>query len=181
MTQPTSNKQRAACALLLIAIACTVACKGRKVRTAGTDEEAPRMASVLNMGDPKVEPQLITGFYGVEAGAWRWAARQFTVTLRPPFGSAQKGAKLTMKLTVPQVVIDKNKSITVSGTIGNAPLPPETYTTAGDYVYVRDVPASALTGDSVRADFQVDKAMPPAPPDIRELAVIVLSIGLEGK
>src|SRR4051794_5345371 len=112
MTQPTSAQRRAACALLLITLAFTVACKGRKVRTAGTDEETPRMASVLNMGDPKNEPQLITGFYGVEAGAGRWAGRQFTVTLRPPFGSAQKGAKLTMKLTVPQVVIDKNKTIT---------------------------------------------------------------------
>src|SRR5881227_2271236 len=102
MTKPFFA-QRAPCALLLLAVALAPACKGRKVRSRGTDEETYRMASVLNMGDPKVEPQLVTGLYGFEAGAWRWAAKQFTVTLRPPFGSAQKGAKLSAKLTVPPV------------------------------------------------------------------------------
>ena len=37
------------------------------------------MQSILNMGDPKIEPQLVNGFHGVEAGAWRWTAKQFTV------------------------------------------------------------------------------------------------------
>src|SRR5258706_7820763 len=93
--------RRAICAMVLVTVALAPACKGRKVRSGATDEETPRMASVLNMGDPKAEPQLVTGFYGVEAGAWRWVAKQFTLTLKPPFGSAQKGAKLTVKLTVP--------------------------------------------------------------------------------
>jgi hypothetical protein len=173
--------RRAVCALLLLAVTVAPACKGRKVRSRATDEETPRMASVLNMGDPKAEPQLVTGFYGVEAGAWRWAAKQFTVTLKPPVGSAQKGAKLSVKLTVPPVVIEKNKNISISATAGNAALAPETYTTPGDYVYVRDVPGSALAGDSVRVDFALDKVLPPAGADIRELGIIVLSIGLESK
>ena len=139
------------------------------------------MASVLNMGDPKVEPQLVTGFHGVESGAWRWTAKQFTVSLRPPLGAAANGAKLTMKLTVPQVVIDKNKNVTLSATAGNAALAPETYTTPGDYFYTRDVPAGALAGESVRVDFLLDKAMTPSGADIRELGIIVFSIGLEGK
>ena len=54
-------------------------------------------------------------------------------------------------------------------------LPPETYTTAGDYFYVREIPASLLTGDSLRVDFQLDKAMPPSSADIRELGIIVLT------
>jgi hypothetical protein len=181
MTNRWSFGSRAACAVVLVTIALAPACKGRKVRSAATDEGSQGMASVLNMGDPKVEPQLVTGFYGVEAGAWRWAARQFTVSLRPPFGSVQKGAKLTVKLTIPPVVIEKNKTVSLSATIGNATLAPETYTTPGEYVYVRDVPGSALAGESVRVDFQMDKAMPPAPPDIRELAVIISGIGLESK
>jgi hypothetical protein len=133
------------------------------------------------MGDPKAEPQLVTGFYGVEAGAWRWAAKQFTVSLHPPPGSAQKGGKLTVKLTVPPVVIEKNHNVSLSANVGNVTLAPETYTTAGEYSYVRDIPASALGGDAVRADFALDKAMAPTPPDIRELGIIVLSIGLESK
>jgi hypothetical protein len=181
MTNQSLIGRRALAGFCLLLIAASPACKRRKVRSAATDEETPRMASMLNLGDPKVEPQLVNGFYGIESGAWRWSAKQFTVSLRPPLGAAAKGAKLTMKLTVPQVVIDKNKNVTLSATVGNAALAPETYTTPGDYLYERDVPASALAGESVRVDFTLDKVMAPSGADIRELGIIVFSIGLEGK
>ncbi|HEY1493400.1 MAG TPA: hypothetical protein VGF49_02610 [Candidatus Solibacter sp.] len=166
---------------LLALVLAPVGCKNKKVRVGATDEETPKMQSVLNMGDPKVEPQLITGFHGIEAAAWRWTARQFTVALKPPFGSGQKGAKLTVKLTIPPVTIEKLKNVSLSATAGGSALPPETYTTAGDYFYVREIPASLLTGDTLRVDFQLDKAIPPSSADIRELGIIVLNIGLESK
>jgi len=181
MTNTSFLGRRVFIGLCCLMVLAAPACKRRKVRSAATDEETPRMASVLNLGDTRVEPQLVSGFYGVESAAWRWAAKQFTVSLRPPAGAAVKGAKLTVKVTVPQVVIDKNKNVTLSATVGNAVLAPETYTTAGDYFYVRDVPPGALTGDSVRVDFTLDKAMPPSGADIRELGIIVFSIGLETK
>ena len=172
--------------LMLIALLLApVACKRKKVRVGATDEETPKMQSVLNMGDTRVEPQLVKGFHGIEAAAWRWTEKQFTVALRPPFGASQKGAKLTVKLTVkltiPPVAIEKLKTIALSATAGSTALPPETYSTAGDFMYVRDIPASLLTGDSLRVDFQLDKAMPPSGADIRELGIIVLNIGLESK
>jgi hypothetical protein len=179
--------QRRVCARLCAALALTAlvlvpaACKRKKVRVGATDEETPQMRSVLNMGDPRIEPQLISGFYGVEEAAWRWTARQFSVALKPPFGSSQKGAKLTMKITVPPVIIEKLKNVSLSATAAGSPLPPETYTTAGDYFYVREIPASLLSGDTLRVDFQLDKAMPPSGADIRELGIIVLNIGLESK
>ena len=181
MTQPSLFGRRALLGLCCLLVAGAPACKRRAVRSAATDEEAPRMAAVLNRVDPKIEPQLVSGFYGVESGAWRWTAKQFTASLRPPLGAAVKGAKLTVKLTVPPVVIDKNKNVTLSATVGNAALAPETYTTTGDYVFIRDVPPGALAGESVRVDFSLDKAMPPSGGDIRELGIIVLSIGLEAK
>jgi hypothetical protein len=165
------------CALLLT----SAACKRKAVKVGGTDEETPRMLSVLNMGDKKVEPQLVKGFHGIEADAWRWTEKQFTVVLRPPFGASQKGARLTVKLTVPQPAIDRLKTISLSANAGGVALAPETYTTVGDYFYVRDVPASVLGGDSVRIDFQLDKAMAPSGADIRELGLIVFSVGLETK
>ena len=162
-------------------ILAPAACKRKKVTVGATDEETPQMLSVLNMGDPKVEPQLVKGLHGIEAGAWRWTEKQFTVVVRPPFGAAQKGAKLTVKLTVPPVVIEKLKNISLTANVAGSALPPESYTTPGDYTYVRDVPANALGGDSLRIDFQLDKAMPPNPPDIRELGIIVFTVGLESK
>jgi hypothetical protein len=177
---------RVGCALFLMALLIALlivpaGCKNRKVKVAATDEETPRMASSVNMGDPKSEPQLVTGFHGIEAGAWRWTGKQFTVALRPPFGASQKGARLNLRLTVPPVVIEKLKNVSLSANAGGSALPPETYTTAGEYTYTRDLPASVLTADSLRVDFQLDKAMAPAGADIRELGIIVLSVGLESK
>jgi hypothetical protein len=86
-----------------------------------------------------------------------------------------------VKLTVPPVVIEQEKNVTLSTSIAGAPLPPETYAKAGDYTFTRDVPASALAGDSVRLDFELDKAMPPSGADQRELGIVVLAIGLEAK
>ena len=141
---------RLGCSLMLLALVLApVSCKRKKVRVGATDEETPKMLSVLNMGDPKVEPQLVKGFHGVEAAAWRWTEKLFTVAL--------------------------------SANAGGSALPPETYTTAGDYLYVREIPASVLTGETLRVDFQLDKAMAPSGADIRELGIIVLNIGLESK
>jgi len=186
MTHKRLIERRAAvrlgCSLMLAALVLApVACKKKKVRIGATDEDTPKMQSVLNMGDPKVEPQLVKGFHGVEAAAWRWTEKQFTVALRPPFGAGQKGAKLSVKLTVPPVTIEKLKNVSLSATAGGSALPPETYTTAGDYFYVREIPASLLSGESLRVDFQLDKAIPPSTADIRELGIIVLNIGLESK
>jgi len=168
--------------VLVIAVALApAACKTRKVRVQATEEETPRLASSVSMGDPKAETQLVSGFYGVEAGAWRWTGKQFTVLLRAPSGSAQKGGRLQLKLTVPPVVIDKLKAISLSASANGAALPPESYTQPGDYIYTRDVPPSALTGESVRVDFQLDKAIPPSGSDLRELGIIALSASLESK
>ncbi len=170
------------CALLALLALGPVGCKqAKKVQVQQTVEESPRMASVIRMGDAKLETQLVSGFYGIEGNAWRWAARQFTVVLRPPFGASQRGGTLQLSLTVPQVVIDKLKNVSLSAAIDGNPLPPETYTQAGPYVYKREVPANLLGADSVKVEFQLDKAMPPTDQDKRELGVVVNSVSLEAK
>ena len=93
----------------------------------------------------------------------------------------QKGAKLQLKLTVPSIVIERLKAISLSATVNGGVLPAETYSRPGGYLYVRDVPPAALTAEAVRIDFQLDKAIPPGGGDLRELGIIVLSVVLEGK
>ncbi len=152
-----------------------------KVQVQETVEEGPHMASTLNMGDAKVESQLISGLYGIEGNAWRWTARQFVVVLKTPFGASQRGGTLEFNLTIPGVVIDKLKTVSLAASIDGKALPPETYTVAGPYTYKRDIPASMLTGENVKVEFQLDKAMVPSGPELRELGLVANSISLGPK
>jgi hypothetical protein len=166
------------CSVLLVTLALApLGCK-RKPAVAPPSGEAPGMASTVHMGDPRTGNQLVSGFYGIEQNAWRWTGRRFSVVLRPPSGAAQKGATLRLRLTVPPVIVEKLKTISLSATIGGSTLPPETYTQAGDYTYTRDVAPALLGGESVRVDFQLDKSVPPSGTDLRDLGVVALSAGL---
>ena len=161
----------------VMAVALT-GCKGKK---GATEEEAPKLATVLVMSDPRCAQQLLNGFYALEQNQWRWTAGKFSVMLRPPRNAAQQGATLKLKLHIPDVTVEKLKSTTLSGSAGGVALAPETYSKTGDYVYARDIPGSALNGESVRLDFVLSKAVPPGSTDLRELGIIVNMIGLEGK
>jgi hypothetical protein len=169
-------------AVALAPVGCNRA--GHKVTVKETVEEAPGMtgtAMVIDMGDPKLERQLVDGFYAIEANSWRWTAKDFAVSLRPPAGSAAQGATLIFALSIPQATIDRLKSITLSAFVNGTALAPETYTHDGQYEYKRGVPPNLLKGRAVRVEFHLDKAMPPAGGDARELGVVARSVGLESK
>jgi hypothetical protein len=123
----------------------------------------------------------VKGFHEIEQNAWRWTRGEFAVTLRPPDGSATKGATLDLRLTVPDPVIQRLKSVTLSAKAGSATLEPQTFTTPGEYSFKRDVPASVLTGEAVSIDFALDRFLAAGVADGRELGVIVSSIELIGK
>lgn len=167
----------------LALLAALAGCKKKETVAVGkTDEEGPRMASIVHTGDPQSDTQLVTGFYSIEQNAWRWTAQRFSVVLRPPAGGAQRGATLTMQFAVPDAIISKLKTVSLSGTIGATPLSPESYTQAGPYTYTRDIPPNLLNVEALRIDFQLDRALPPGTNgDQRELGVIVSSVGLEAK
>ena len=169
-------------ALVLALALAPAGCKRPpKVQVQETVEEGPHMVSTINMGDPKQESQLISGFYSIEGNAWRWTAGKFTAVLKTPFGASQRGGTLELALTVPQVVIDKLKTVSLAASVDGNALPPETYSTAGPASYKRDIPASMLTGENVKVDFQLDKAMQPAGGDLRELGIVANSLSLGPK
>jgi hypothetical protein len=124
---------------------------------------------------------LVSGFYPIEAGAWRWTKQRFSVLLAPPAGAAQKGAWLRVRVTAPDGLIAKLGTITLAANVSGQELAPETYSAAGAYTYERDVPANLLRGESARVDFALDKVMPPAGPELRDLGIVVTSAGLEPK
>jgi hypothetical protein len=184
-----SNVRRlgaAAFAAMLAASAvwCVGCSNDKRVPVKETVEEAPtapKLLSAINMGDPKAEKQLLSGLYAIEANAWRWTAKDFSVALRPPTGSAAQGATLDFALSVPEAAIDKLHGITLSATVNGTALAPETYSHEGGAEYKRELAPNLLAGDLVRIDFHLDKAMPPANGDMRQLGVVARSVALEAK
>ncbi|MEO8131395.1 MAG: hypothetical protein ABJF23_08245 [Bryobacteraceae bacterium] len=164
-----------------LAAAGTGCKKAKKTHVEATDEAGPTLASVVNMSDPRASVQLLKGFHDVEGNAWRWTMGKFTVTLRPPANASTKGATLVVKLNIPEAIMNDVKSTTLTANVNGAPIPGETYTKAGEYVYSKDVPASALGADAVTVEFALDKFRAPGPSDQRELGVVVSSIGFEAK
>lgn len=184
MTHRTLTAAALAAASLFLA-ACS---KDQPVPTKATDEGGSGSASasagplsVVPMGDAKREPQLISGFYAIEANAWRWTEGKFSVMLKTPAGAAQNGATLKFELSVPESAIQKLKSVTLSASAGGTALAPETYSKDGAYEYKRDVPPAVLAGNSVRIDFSLDKTFQPGGADRRELGLVARQIELDAK
>ena len=146
-----------------------------------TEEESPPLASTLHVADPRASSQLLNGFHTVEQNAWRWTMQKFAVSLRLPGGAAEKGATLQLNLTIPETLIQKLKTITLTAAADGVSLKEETYTKAGNYVYSRDVPKKVLSQEAVRVDFALDKSFVPGQVERRQLGVVVTTVGFELK
>jgi hypothetical protein len=167
-------------ALLIVAISLTTgACKRRERAKVETIEEPFALKSTVATSDPRAAVQLVNGFYDIEFNAWRWTAGKFAVNLRPPRGSAESGAKLVLRFSAPEPVMSRLNTIKLSAKVGSTDVGSETYSKPGETIFRKDVPASALSGDSVVVSFELDKSLPAGSVDQRELGVIVSSIALE--
>ena len=147
------------------------------------EDPASRLLPKLELGSTLAEPQLKFGFYQIEEGRWRWVASRFSVQLKPPFASQQRGATLTLRGNLPDIVIAKTGPITLAARLNETELPPLTFSKSGELIYQVDVSAAALLAEPLILTFTTDKFLPPNTfaGDGRELALIVSAIALETK
>jgi hypothetical protein len=138
------------------------------------------LASTIVMSDSRSTGQLVKGFYAVE-GDWRWTAKDFSAKLGTPAHAAQTGARLEIALAVPEPVIQRLKSITLSAVVNGLNLRPETYSRPGAYIYSSDIPPDRLSSAAILVEGHLDKALPPSAVDARELGIIVSGIGFIAK
>jgi hypothetical protein len=169
--------------LLISSLAlCFAACHTAPADLTGfTEEEPPRLSSSISTSDQSIAVQLVSGWEKIEDNAWRWTNPHFSAVLRPPPGSSTRGASLQFHFFLPQVEMSRLKEVTLSASVRGFRLAPETYRTVGEAVYVREVPAAILSGDSVRVDFALDKPFVPGNGDPRILGVIAKRLSLETK
>lgn len=170
-------------AVLIPAAFLAAGCRGKNSAVVQNDEGEPAakpvIVSSVKMNDPGAPAQLTKGFYAVESGVWRWTAGNFSVLLKTPAGAAQKGATVTFSLSVSDAVLKQVHSQSLTASVGDKPLKTEKYVDAGAHTFTADVPASALSGDTVTIDFSLDNSLPPSAADRRELGVIATAVALE--
>src|SRR5260221_9654798 len=114
--------------ILIVATFLCISCKPkRKWATPEPLTQQSFLGSSINISDPASSTQLLSGFYGVE-DTWRWTKKDFSVALGRPGTATEKGAKMTLVFAVPDLVIQKLKSITLYAAVNGVNLPSETYT-----------------------------------------------------
>ena len=168
--------------ILTLAVTAT-ACKGKHNRVTVQNEEgdtAPQMASLVRMNDPKSSAQMLSGFYGLENNSWRWTAGKFSVLLHTPPGTAAQGGVVTFAFSLPDVVIQRLKSVAITASVNGTKLKSAEFDKPGANIFTADVPPALLTGESVRVDFALDKTIPPDV-DKRDLGVVATSVGISSK
>ena len=149
----------------------------------GGSYETPRfdgVAVMLNVADPRADKQLTRGFFPLE-GTGRWTGRTFSATLKPPPAAARKGAVLMLRFGIPETSIAALHSVQISVVVNGVALKPQEYMLAGEFEYVRDVPAAAFRSGDAAVDFTLDKALAAGGNERRELGVIVNTVGFESK
>jgi len=182
--QPGFRQAKLKLTLLLTVLSLTIGCSGKNGRTAVQNDEGEPVAkapivSLLKMNDPAAKEQLLRGVYALESGTWRWTAGNFTVVLKTPPGASEKGATLTLNLSVSDAILKQLHSQSLTAAIGNKTLKTEKYLDPGGHTFTADIPAASLTGDTVTIDFSLDNSLPPGPTDRRELGVIITAVDIE--
>lgn len=170
--------RRLTLAVCLIGFGVT-GCRPRdKVRVEMPQPEV--VSSVVNMADAAVAPQLIRGFHHIEQDSWRWTAGKFSVALKPPPGSGAKGGRVVLRCSVPDALIKRVGTVTLTAAANGGTLGSQTWAAAGEYTFSLPVPATLLDADVLTVDFSLDKFLTAGQVDSRELGLIVTSVALEG-
>ena len=140
----------------------------------------PPLTSLVKAGDEAVASQLLSGFFEPQVGVWRWTAPSFSVKLAIPAGASQKGALLRFNLSLPPPLVSQHPTTTVKAKVNDVTAS-KTFSKTGDHELQLELAPAALAGDSIVAEFTVDKPFVPGGTDTRALGVIAKTIELAAK
>lgn len=110
---------------------------------------------------------LLEGWHELEEDAWRWTSRRFALRISNLPASS---GRMVLPFVLPEPVFQHTGPITLRVTVNGVALPPQNYVRPGTCQFV--APLRGL-GDTLLAEFEVDKALPPQPNDNRERALII--------
>ena len=134
----------------------------------------PELLSYLHLGDIRSRAQLVSGWYTIEDGAWRWMAPEAEATLRP---LPDQAVQFELQLFFPPDFMRRAGSpVTVSVMLNGKPFTSAIYFEPGGHTLAKRVPPELLTY-STRVSIRVNPYIPPSATDQRALGAVVQGLG----
>ncbi len=145
-----------------------------------TPSEGPRPEprySYIRTNDLRAAPQLLSGWYQVEEGSWRWMARRSEAVLAAPKRSP---SKFEVELALPNGHLALTGPVKLTVLFNHQWFAEQTYAAEGPGALGRTVPPGLLVSGPLLVTLEVNKARPPGVGgDQRELGAIVLGLGFK--
>jgi len=137
------------------------------------------MLPYLHMGDIRSRAQLVSGWYTIEDGAWRWMAPEAEAALRPLPGQA---VQFELQLFFPPDFMRRAGSpVTVSVMLNGKPFTSAMYFEPGGHTVAKRVPPELLgelfTWPTTHVSIRVNPYIPPNATDQRALGAVVQGLG----
>jgi hypothetical protein len=171
---------------LRVAVLCAAlvgaACHGRHEKVFIEDdapETGAQPVSVFKMNDPAASRQLVGGFYSLEGQTWRWTKQDFVISFKTPPEAARRGAVASFDFVIPDVEIQKLSTVQLAAAVSGKQVGVTRYTSPGSYTFKAEVPGELCGHPQTVVDFHLEKALPPASGDGRELGVIATAAALQ--
>jgi hypothetical protein len=135
----------------------------------------PQLLSYLHLGDIRSRAQLVSGWYTIEDGAWRWMAPEAEATLRPLTGQA---VQFELQLFFPPDFMRRAGSpVTVSVMLNGKPFTSAMYFEPGGHTVAKRIPPELLGESPTHVSIRVNPYIPPSATDLRALGAVVQGLG----
>ena len=139
----------------------------------------PEMLSYLQLGDIRSRAQLVSGWYAIEDGAWRWMAPEAEATLRP---LPDQAVQFELQLFFPPDFMRRaGSAVTVSVILNGKPFTSAMYFEPGGHTLAKRIPPELLgelfTWPTTHVSIRVNPYIPPSATDQRALGVVVQGLG----
>lgn len=133
--------------------------------------------SYINTGDVRTKPQLLSGWYAIEEGAWRWTAKEAQAVLATP---QQSPVNFELRLFLPEAHVKQaGGPVIVSVLLDGNLFAEETYARGGGHTILKPVPAGSLPNPTTKVSFRLNRAVGPTAVDRRELGMVVQGFGFQ--
>jgi len=136
-----------------------------RLRAVEVAERHPTLA-YLAMNAPEAADQIVSGIYSLEDNRFRWMSRSAVVALKSP----QAALPLRVTFTIPQQARARRVALLLDG----REVASQTYPAAGTYTL--ESPPVRAAGAVAIAEIAIDQTFF-APPDSRELGIVLTGVG----